>query len=153
MADSLIDAARKSNVALVKELIGRGADVNGVDGVGSVWGGKRVQKREVAKGCCWSDFKMGLEHPIRWEVGGGCTREGEEVEVVTSDDFNEGIHPDAISLDLRVVAELLLAKVMMKSPNWSVEEAICSFCWRRNRVYTAKGCCWSDFKMGLDNAI
>ncbi len=98
---------------------------------------------------------------------------GEEVEVVTSDDFNEGIHPDAISLDLRVVAELLLAKVMIKSPNWMnaivterqtvrhslttfywcVEEAICSFCWRRNRVYTAKGCRWSDFKMGLDNAI
>ena len=34
MADSLIDAAKKSNVALVKELIGRGVDVNGVDDVG-----------------------------------------------------------------------------------------------------------------------
>ena len=33
MADSLIDAVRKSNVALVKELIGRGVDVNGVDDV------------------------------------------------------------------------------------------------------------------------
>ena len=33
MADSLIDAAKKSNVALVKELIGRGVDVNGVDDV------------------------------------------------------------------------------------------------------------------------
>ena len=34
MADALIDAAKENNVALVKQLIERGADVNGVDGVG-----------------------------------------------------------------------------------------------------------------------
>ena len=34
MTDALFDAARKNNVALVKELIGRGVDVNGADGNG-----------------------------------------------------------------------------------------------------------------------
>ena len=34
MSNPLIDATKKNDVALVKQLIGRGTNVNGVDGVG-----------------------------------------------------------------------------------------------------------------------
>ena len=59
MANALIDAVKENDVVSVKQLIERGVDIDGVDGMeGLLCGGQRREDLLSVQNCCWRPTQM-----------------------------------------------------------------------------------------------
>ena len=116
MADALIDAAVKNDVTLVKQLIGTGVDVNGVDlaGYTALYYAAMRGFVECAKVLLEADADVNIANDIGWTPLHTVSANGhvECVKVRWSDRFSFCVDEKTISLSL------LCSSSSIGSPTW-----------------------------------